>query len=111
MINNHFDKGSQGWCSYDYHASMVAGGRNVFILATWSPQGGVDGSGCVFTDHVCWSADTPERPLSILPLLCYHGWAGAAESGAGRVHGKSKKGPPGSGQGGGGHRAGAPRLE
>ena len=74
MITNHFDKGPEGWCSYDYHASMVSGGHNVFILSTWVREGGVNNSGYVFTDHTRWSADTPEKPLSILPLIFYRGW-------------------------------------
>lgn len=77
MVRNRFEKGPEGWCSYDYHASIVAGGHNVFVLATWEGQGGVDNSGYVWTDHTRWSADTPERPLSILPLLFYRGWVGA----------------------------------
>lgn len=76
MIDNQFTRGPEGWCSYDYHASMITGG-NVFILATWDPTGGVDGGGCVFSDHTRWSADTPESPLSILPLLHYRGWVDA----------------------------------
>ena len=77
MIKNNFDKGPEGWCSYDYHASMVADGSNIFILATWAAQGGVDNGSFIWTDHRRWSADTPERPLSILPLLCYRSWVGA----------------------------------
>ena len=77
MIRNNFDKGPEGWCSYDYHASMVADGSNIFILATWAAQGGVDNGSFIWTDHRRWSADTPERPLSILPLLCYRSWVGA----------------------------------
>ena len=77
MIENNFDKGPEGWCSYDYHASMVADGSNIFILATWAEQGGVDNGSFIWTDHRRWSADTPERPLSILPLLCYRSWVGA----------------------------------
>ena len=76
MIDNHFTRGPEGWCSYDYHASVI-NGRNAFILATWSPTGGVDDDGFVWTDHTCWSADTPEKPLSILPLLHYRGWVDA----------------------------------
>lgn len=76
MIRNEFDRGPEGWCSYDYHASMVADGCNIFILTTWSPTGGVRDAGYVWTDHRRWSADTPERPLSILPLLLYRGWVG-----------------------------------
>ncbi|MDE2704458.1 MAG: hypothetical protein F4Z57_07975 [Gemmatimonadetes bacterium] len=77
MIKNNFDKGPEGWCSYDYHASIVADGSNIFILATWAAQGGVDNESFIWTDHRRWSADTPERPLSILPLLCYRSWVGA----------------------------------
>ena len=61
-IKNNFDKGPEGWCSYDYHASMVADGSNIFILATWAAHGGVDNGSFIWTDHRRWSADTPERP-------------------------------------------------
>jgi len=77
MIHNAFDKGPQGWCSYDYHASMVDGGVNVFVLAVWRPDGGVGNSGYIWTAHTRWSADTPEKPLSILPLLFYRNWIDA----------------------------------
>ena len=77
MVKNSFDRGPEGWCSYDYHASMVSGGRNIFILTTWEKEGGVDNSGYVWTDHTRWSADTPEKPLSILPLIFYRSWVDA----------------------------------
>jgi hypothetical protein len=77
MVKNSFARGPEGWCSYDYHASIVAGGTNIFILATWAPSGGVGDSGYVWTDHRRWSADTPEKPLSILPFLFYRNWVGA----------------------------------
>ncbi|MBT3345310.1 MAG: hypothetical protein HN712_30735 [Gemmatimonadetes bacterium] len=77
MIRNSFDRGPQGWCSYDYHGSIVADGTNVFILATWAGTGGVKDSGYVWTDHRRWSADTPEKPLSILPFLFYRNWIDA----------------------------------
>jgi len=73
MVNG-FEKGPESWCSYDYHASMVSGGRNVFILAVWERTGGPGDSGYVWTDNTRWSADTPEKPLSILPLLFYRSW-------------------------------------
>ena len=73
MIDNQFTRGPEGWCSYDYHASMVTG-SNVFIQATWSQDGVDDDGGFVWTDNSRWSADTPEKPLSILPLLHYRGW-------------------------------------
>ena len=37
-IHHHFERGPECWCSYDYHASMVAGGTNIFVLATWQPE-------------------------------------------------------------------------
>ena len=77
MVKNSFDRGPEGWCSYDYHASMVSGGRNIFILTTWDKEGGVDNAGYVWTDHTRWSADTPEKPLSILPLIFYRSWVDA----------------------------------
>ena len=77
MLKNRFDKGPEGWCSYDYHASIVAGGTNIFILAAWEKEGGVGNSGYVWADHRRWSADTPEQPLSILPLLFYRRWINA----------------------------------
>ena len=77
MMKNSFDSGPEGWCSYDYHASIVAGGPNICILTTWEKQGGVDNSGYVWVDHARWSADTPEKPISILPLLFYQNWINA----------------------------------
>jgi len=77
MIRNAFEMGPEGWCSYDYHASIVAGGANIFILATWAGNGGVGNSSYIWVDHTRWSADTPERPLSILPLLYYPSWVNA----------------------------------
>ena len=74
IVRNAFTKGPEGWCSYDYHASMVAGGRNIFILTTWARDGGAENSGYVWADHTRWSADTPEKPLSILPFLFYRSW-------------------------------------
>ena len=53
---------------------MIAGGQNIFILTTWEKDGGVGNSGYVWSDHTRWSADTPEIPLSILPLLFYRSW-------------------------------------
>ena len=73
MIKNDFSKGPQGWSSYEYHASMVAG-QNIFILATWEEDGGVDGGGYVWADQARWSCDAPEKPLSILPLIVYRSW-------------------------------------
>ena len=74
MMENTFAKGPEGWCSYDYHASIVSGGSNIFVLATWKKEGGVDDSGFIWVDHTRWSADTPEKPLSILPLIFYRSW-------------------------------------
>ena len=75
MVQNSFAKGPEGWCSYDYHASMVAGGQNIFVLATWVAAGGVDDGAYIWADQSRWSADTPEKPLSILPLLFYPSWS------------------------------------
>ena len=72
-LGNKFNRGHEGWCSYDYHASVTSGG-NCFILATWLKRGGPDGGNCIWVDHHRWSADTPEKPLSILPLLLYRSW-------------------------------------
>ena len=77
MIRNIFEKGPEGWCSYDYHASMVDQGTNIFVLTTWARTGGVNNTGCVWSDNTRWSADTPERPLSILPLIFYRNWVNA----------------------------------
>ena len=74
MIQNTFDKGEESWCSYDYHARIVSKWRNIFILATWESEGGVGNSGYVWADETRWSADVPEKPLSILPLLFYQRW-------------------------------------
>ncbi len=76
MVKNAFNKGPQSWCSYDYHASVVSG-RNIFVLTPWEKDGGVNDSGYVWADHTRWSADTPEEPLSILPLIFYRRWVDA----------------------------------
>ncbi|MBM4086077.1 MAG: hypothetical protein FJ272_14930 [Planctomycetes bacterium] len=76
MIKNSFDQGPEGWCSYDYHWSIVAKGRNIFILTTWEPSGGVNNSGYIWCDETRWSADTPESPVSLLPFIFYAHWMG-----------------------------------
>jgi len=74
MSRNTFAMGPEGWCSYDYHATMVADGRETFILATRRPGQGPNQANCITVDHRQWSADTPESPVSILPLLLYRNW-------------------------------------
>ena len=76
-VVNTFKDGPEGWCSYEYHASVVAG-QNYFVLTTWDGCGGSDNSGCVWADHTRWSTDAPERPVSILPLILYRNWVGEA---------------------------------
>ncbi len=76
MLRNTFDKGPEGWCSYDYHWSIVAKGHNIFILTTWERTGGVNDSGYVWCDETRWSADTPESPVSVLPFITYMHWMG-----------------------------------
>lgn len=57
---------------------LHGGGRHqLFVLATWVRNGGPGDSGYVWADQNRWSADTPEKPLSILPLLFYRSWIGA----------------------------------
>lgn len=77
MVRNTFDKGPESWCSYDYHACIVNDGHNIFILTTWQKEGGVNNSGYIWTDHRRWSADVPERPVSILALIFYRNWVNA----------------------------------
>ena len=74
-VVNTFADGPEGWCSYEYHASMIAG-ANYFVLTTWAANGGVGDSGYVWADHTRWSTDAPERPVSILPLILYRNWVG-----------------------------------
>ncbi|MDP6353666.1 MAG: hypothetical protein QF473_01090 [Planctomycetota bacterium] len=76
MIKNSFEKGPEGWCSYDYHWSVVAKGVNIFILTSWSSSGGVSDSGFIWCDETRWSGDTPEDPVSILPFIMYTNWVG-----------------------------------
>ena len=61
LVDNTFDKGPDGWCSYDYHRSMVDGGENYFVLTAHRLKGGVKDSGYVWTDNTRWTADTPEN--------------------------------------------------
>ena len=74
-MKSSFDLGSEAWCSYDYHASVPLG-ANFFVMAPWEPSGGVNDSGYIWTNEAGWSADTPERPISVLPLLIYRHWVG-----------------------------------
>ncbi len=73
IVHNTFAKGPDAWAAYDYHASMIAGGRNIFIYPTKATDPAT-GRNYIWVDHVRWSADTPENPLSILPLLHYRSW-------------------------------------
>ena len=75
-ISNNFDLGPDAWCSYDYHASVISGTNN-FALATHERKGGVNDSGYIWVDQTRWSADTPESPISILPLIFYRNWLNA----------------------------------
>ena len=36
-VVNTFEKGPEGWCSYDYHASIIAG-QNYFVPARRGPD-------------------------------------------------------------------------
>ena len=74
-VVNTFEKGPEGWCSYDYHASIIAG-QNYFVLTTWEESGGANNSGYVWADHTRWSIDAPERPISNLPFMLYRNWLG-----------------------------------
>ena len=73
-VRNSFAKGPEGWCSYDYHAAILSGWRETFILSTWRPGHGPNQANCVTVDHHQWSADTPEQPVSILALIHYRNW-------------------------------------
>ena len=75
-LKNNFDKGPESWCSYDYHWSIVANGRGIFVLTSWERTGGVEDGSYVWTDECRWSADTPESPVSILPLMVNRSWVG-----------------------------------
>jgi len=79
IIHNTFDKGPESWCSYDYHHCIISGSgkREIFVLGSWAPTGGVKDSGYVWTDHTTWSTDTPEQPISILALMTYRNWSNA----------------------------------
>jgi hypothetical protein len=76
VVQNNFDKGPESWSSYDYHWSIVAKGANIFVLTTWERTGGVDGGGYVWADETRWSADTPESPVSVLPMMINRSWTG-----------------------------------
>ncbi|MSP11475.1 MAG: hypothetical protein EXR62_00825 [Chloroflexi bacterium] len=77
MIKNSFEKGPENWCTYDYHASVIASGPSIMILTTWARNGGVNNGSYVWTDHTRWSADVPEKPESILALIYYREWENA----------------------------------
>ncbi|MBX3009977.1 MAG: hypothetical protein KF832_00675 [Caldilineaceae bacterium] len=68
MVKNRFAKGPEGWCSYDYHASVIASAE-IFVMASWQPKGGINDAAYIWSDHHRWSADTPEQPVSILAFI------------------------------------------
>jgi hypothetical protein len=74
-MKSTFDIGQEGWFSYDYHGCIRAG-RNIYYLAEWEPSGGVGDTGYIWTDYHVWSADTPESPVSMLPLITYRRYVG-----------------------------------
>ena len=73
LIRTHFEKGQEGWHTYDYHACITAGSE-IQILTAWQRQGGVNNGPYIWTDHHRWSTDVPERPISILALIYYRQW-------------------------------------
>ena len=72
-MKSSFDVGQEGWCSYDYNGCIRAD-RRMMVLTVWEPAGGADGGGYVWADEHGWSADTPESPVSVLPLMLYRYW-------------------------------------
>ena len=76
-MKHTFDRGPEGWCSYEYQAGKRAG-RNMFVLVIWEKSGGVNDSGYIWTDEHGWSADTPESPVSVLSFMLYRNWVGAS---------------------------------
>ena len=74
-MKHDFDIGPEGWCSYDYEGCVRAG-RNIFVLAAWSPTGGVGDSGHIWTNQAAWSADTPEDPISVFAFTLRRRWVG-----------------------------------
>ena len=74
-MKHDFDIGPEGFCSYDYEGCVRAG-RNIFVLAAWSPTGGVGDSGHIWTNQAAWSADTPEDPISVFAFTLRRRWVG-----------------------------------
>ena len=74
-MKHDFDIGPEHWCSYDYEGCVRAG-RNIFVLAAWSPTGGVNDSGYIWTNQAAWSADTPEDPISVFAFTLRRNWVG-----------------------------------
>ena len=72
-VANTFDRGRESWQIYDYNGG-IAGGGNVFFLASWEKTGGVGDSGYIWADDSRWRIDTPEDPHSILAFILYHTW-------------------------------------
>ena len=54
----------------------MAKGRDIFVLTSWERTGGIDGGPYIWADENRWSTDTPENPMSILPLILYRSWIG-----------------------------------
>jgi len=76
LVQNHFEKGPDSWCSYDYHGSAVNVRGRVFVLGHWEQEGGLNGGPYVWCEETYWTPDVPEIPLSILPFVHYRGWIG-----------------------------------
>ena len=72
-IVNIFDRDRESWQIYDYNGG-IAGGGNVFFLASWEKTGGVENSGYIWADDSRWRIDTPEDPHSILAFILYQRW-------------------------------------
>ena len=74
-MKHTFDRGPEGFCSYEYHAGKRAR-RNMFILVIWEKSGGINDSGYIWSDEHGWSADTPEDPISVFPFDLRRQWVG-----------------------------------
>ena len=74
-MKHTFDRGPEGFCSYEYHAGKRAR-RNMFILVIWEKSGGVNDSAYIWSDEHGWSADTPESPISVFPFDLRRNWVG-----------------------------------
>ena len=61
------------WKSYEFNSQT-----DYYHPVRLESNGGPKGRPCIWADDTMWSIDTPENPVSILPLLVFRNWTNKA---------------------------------